>query len=416
MLVLLKRLVINGGVAGDFIAQDAAVHCGAVWLCEFATKKSEEAAVLIGPAKAAKASAAAEDQGESELDRRKRLAREKVLAKMKAQAAKFATMMEIDDAGEGNDALSQSEIAFPATPVAASRAESVCSTYSSASSVRSNSFSEAGSASVPSAPALPSDAEHEFIPPRLLRLRPRCIICNDEEQVEVRAADVELGEGQRKKSRRRSENALGFVGYAQASTGTVLRGGGGAPPDSSSPFAPVSEFVGTHVALCGHEVHSECCESYLATVLHREDRPTGKRDEFRCPLCQRLSNCLVPFIDVGVDWVDIHSPPDRDDRPKRRDEPQAMQLETRYVQSLHGVLDTSPWWLARHNNGIFWDRQSAFVGLETEEIPESPGTTSNSRKVDRKGMVRSLKKKDLYAAWNAMMKTPRFVRRTTSSA
>jgi hypothetical protein len=133
--------------------------------------------------------------------------------------------------------------------------------------------------------------EESNIPPRLLQSRPRCIICNDEDGSESRLLEKlenDDGESQRKKSRRRTENALGFVGYVQAST--VLKGGG-PPPELSSPMSLVCEFVGTHVALCGHAVHSECCESYLATVSHREDRQIGKRDEFRCILCQRLLNC-----------------------------------------------------------------------------------------------------------------------------
>lgn len=135
------------------------------------------------------------------------------------------------------------------------------------------------------------DSDDEALPRRLLHTRPRCIICNDEDASEGRSIEKldDDGESQRKKSRRRTENAIGFVGYTQAST--VLKGGGGPPLDNDSPWSPAREFVGTHVTLCGHAVHSECCESYLATVSQREDRQIGKRDEFRCPLCQRLSNC-----------------------------------------------------------------------------------------------------------------------------
>lgn len=409
-LILLRRLAVSGGVAGGFIAQDAAVRCGAAWLCDFAVKVSTEAAALVGPAKGAKESMNDADSGESELERRKRLAREKAMAKMKAQAAKFASMIEVDDVDDDTDRQSQTDSIIPSTPVGASRAESVCSAYSSASSVRSNSFSDAGGG--PTVPGLSNtDGDQDFIPPRLLRIRPRCIICNDEETTETRSLENEVGEGQRKKSRRRTENALGFVGYGQAST--VLKGGGGPPPDCNSPLASVSEFVGTHVALCGHAVHSECCESYLATVSHREDRPIGKRDEFRCPLCQRLSNCLVPFIDVGVDWIDMPSSlPEEIESPSKSEDdgPESMQLDTTIEGSatLHNFLGSTPWWVARHNESVIWDEQSAFVGRETEEVPDDQSPT---KRPPRRRMVRSLKKKDLYAAWNAMMRTPRFVRR-----
>uniref|UniRef100_K3WDX6 E3 ubiquitin-protein ligase n=1 Tax=Globisporangium ultimum (strain ATCC 200006 / CBS 805.95 / DAOM BR144) TaxID=431595 RepID=K3WDX6_GLOUD len=63
---------------------------------------------------------------------------------------------------------------------------------------------------------------------------------------------------------------------------------------------------------CGHPVHHECLKSYLSTLwgnknnrsptemLNGEDRLLSERDmEFQCPVCRRLSNCLVPSVSQG---------------------------------------------------------------------------------------------------------------------
>ena len=351
------------------------------------------------------------------------------MERMKAQAAKFASMMSAelgDDKEEtANDSSDKEDLSRgPTTPQHPIRQGSFGSALSSASSVASTSDSERASTPFQTS-ALDSGQSSFFetmIPSRLLRARPQCIICSDDGNADMRTREQE-DEGHRKSRRRRTDggNALAFVGYTQAST--VLKGGGGPPSsgDFYSPISPVRRFVGTHVALCGHAVHSECWESYLATVSHREDRIIGKRDEFRCPLCQRLSNCLVPFIDVGVDWIDAATclPTSGQVSANAKSEagPDAMIYEPLNEPTgpltLHDFLACTPWWVPRHNGAVVWDGQCAFVAKTTKEessermLPASPSST----KPPRRRSVRSLRKKDLYAAWNAMMKTPRFVRR-----
>ena len=423
LLVLLHRLALNGGTGSGFAAQDTCVRAGAAWLCSFASSHCAAAASMFAPEpnKLAQSSPAGK-KTESETDRRKRLAKEKALARIQAQAARFATKMEVE-LGASEDETDRPSPKRPSvsTPNRPIRTGSFGSTLSSASSVMTG---ESDVAHVPSFVSLASEVGNIDLanfPPRLLQTRPRCIICNDEESSESRAferMEHDDGEGQRKKSRKK-ENALGFVGYSQAST--VLKGGGGPPPDLVAPPSPAREFVGTHIALCGHAVHSECCESYLATVSHREDRAIGKRDEFRCPLCQRLSNCLVPFIDVGLDWIDSPTclpvaASDRSSLNAKTDGPHPPD-EAPNVSggspSLHTFLYNTSWWLTRRNDGFVWDGHSAFVE-RVSSIPVEIGIGSEDhRKPARK--MRSLKKKDLYAAWNAMMRTRRFVRRKLRS-
>lgn len=412
-LVLLHRLAVAGGVIGGFVAQDSAVRAGAAWLCDFALSNCPEARLILASLGAISAADDVDKDKESEIERRKRMAKDAAMAKMKAQAAKFASMMDVD-VGESDEEAGTEITDSARIQTQPMRKSSFGSTQSSSSGA----ITRDGESCSPLNDLLLDDRCEEVskVQPRLLSSRPRCIICNFEDNTDnrvVERSDTDDGEGQRKKSKRRSENALGFVGYAQGST--VLKGGGGPPPDPSSFLSPVREFVGTHVMLCGHAVHNECCESYLATVSHREDRAVGKRDEFRCPLCQRLSNCLVPFIDVGVDWIDSPS------SNNVSEVPESMQLDVikrrSCMLSLQDFLESTPWWVSRQDNSVVWDGQSAYV--EKISLPVFVGNEITVQKSPRK--IRSLKKKDLYAAWNAMMRTPRFslvrrsIRRSSSA-
>jgi hypothetical protein len=418
-LQLLRRLAIDGGYEGCFVAQDRAVQAGAAWLCEFAASHNSEANKLVFLKDAADGASDHVKQ-ETEIEKRKRIAKEKAMERMKAQASKFASMME----AELGDKLEKEVAEKDNSPIDNSLPQRNVfrqGSFASGSSVASTSDSDKGT------PLSPSDVQAMFddtvIPPRLMKCRPQCIICSDDGSAEARPRNREE-EGHRKSRRRRNDggNALAFVGYTQAST--VMKGGGGPPSSGSvySVFAPVRRFVGAHLALCGHAIHSECWESYVAIVSHREDRIVGKRDDLRCPLCQRLSNCLVPFIDVGVDWIDPATASDSSssmDIVKAKSEDPTIDgmscedsVELLGPLSLQDFLLSTPWWVSRHNNAITWDGQCAFISntSKQEEIQDKM-EDKNLHSSPHRRNVRAPRKKDLYAAWNAMMKTPRFVRR-----
>ena len=88
---------------------------------------------------------------------------------------------------------------------------------------------------------------------------------------------------------------------------------------------------------------------------------------------------------------------------------------------LHEFLTTTPWWVARNDSSVVWDGQCAFISADAAtdkgDMNESQDMDVDNRspKMQRKRSVRSLRKKDLYTAWNAMMKTPRFMRRRLRS-
>ena len=410
LLLLLRRLAVSGGETGIFTAQDISVRSGAAWILESAAKQSFVVKDLVRP----QVKQQSADKKISVAERQRR-SRERALAMMRAAQSNFADMNadelgDKDDKGEASSSgkSSTEDVSTPHRPL---RATSFGSTYSASSSVHT-SGSEAGNPSMD----LMEESEQGSEKPRLLKERPRCIICNEMEVVEAEEthkSDGEDAEGMRKRSRKR-DNALGFVGYIQPST--VLKGGGGPPPQLGSSLSPVREFVGSHVALCGHAVHSECCESYLATVSQQENRVIGKRDEFRCPLCQRLSNCLVPFIDVGRDWVE--SPGNSAEQGGHTQAETEVGLENNMqvdTPSLQCVpvgqyLASTPWWVSRKSSNTVWDGQSTFLSKSSGISPESTPESSPSKANRRRGR-RPLTKKDLYAAWNAMMRTPRFVRR-----
>jgi len=155
----------------------------------------------------------------------------------------------------------------------------------------------------------------------------------------------------------------------------------------------------------------------LATVNHREERlgQESKKGEFRCPLCQRLSNCLVPFIDVGVDWVDEipETPPMYNNSEEEKSPP---------TSSLNKFLEVTPWWMSRKDAPYVWDGRCAFIPAEVAQASaaqpseddhntETMDTSGAPVKSIRRRSFRAPRKRDLYVAWNALMKTPRLIRK-----
>ena len=236
---------------------------------------------------------------------------------------------------------------------------------------------------------------------RLLTAELRCIICADDCQTTTTPTITSKVDEKRRPSKYGpqdhhyhtgstgkpvTDKILAFCGYAQAST--ILKGGGGVPSSLSS----VSDLVGTHVSLCGHVMHTSCLESHL------KDRVEGgKRGDFQCPMCRQLSNCLIPLISVGSDWirkssdlVGIGSSSENDDHSDVTKDGNHRRCKP----SLNSFLSTSKWWAARNDKSVVWNGRCAFL---------------------RKG-VKPVGKKDLYIAWTIVMKSPRpFLRKRKGS-
>jgi hypothetical protein len=120
----------------------------------------------------------------------------------------------------------------------------------------------------------------------------------------------------------------------------------------------------------------------------------------------------MPFIDVGMDWIQspsidaIDVANKSESRTNLVESEEKMNLNVERTSSpLHEFLQSTPWWVSRRNKNVIWDGHSAFIeSAQSTAHDDDIGVRKPSR-------IRSLRKKDLYQAWNAMMHTPRFVRR-----
>ncbi|CAB9520261.1 protein ligase UBR1 [Seminavis robusta] len=399
-LLLLKRLAVDGGATSVFMVQDPAVQAGAAWLLEFAVRHSPEAAKLIGR----RAGSEGEAKDESELERRKRIAKEKAMARMNAAASKFANAMNIDlkEADDDNDvadAKPKEESDFErrkreAKERALARINNQAKTFAASAGVelatgprtsekkeesdferrkreaRERALAKINNNAAKFASSVGLDTKKEEKPETELEKRKREAKERAMAKMNANAAkfaafmDIEIDDKEdggtdqkvdasgavspssvgslRKETPQciicSDSDAECFVAFAQGST--VLKGGG---PSSTSDnrMTGVRRYAGCHVALCGHAMHSDCAASYLAKVRQNDDQSSGRNGEFRCPLCQRPSNCLVPYVDVQADWIDSPGIPNEN-------------------TTLHGFLEKTPWWVSRQNNSVVWDGQSAF--------------------------------------------------------
>ncbi|XP_054719736.1 E3 ubiquitin-protein ligase UBR2-like [Uloborus diversus] len=69
---------------------------------------------------------------------------------------------------------------------------------------------------------------------------------------------------------------------------------------------PSDLFSAPHISTCGHVMHSDCWQKFFESVLHKEQRRPLRfgrhtsfdveKNEFLCPLCERLSNSVIPLI------------------------------------------------------------------------------------------------------------------------
>ena len=149
-LKLLQRLAADGGYEGCFIAQDRAVRAGAAWLCDFAAEHNADARSIVHIKQSEKMHEDDDDdKQETEIQKRRRMAKEKAMERMKSQAAKFASMMdsELGDKDDSeNVSIKDEEMGqSPLTPEIPARRASWGSTKSSTSSNASGTESERAS-------------------------------------------------------------------------------------------------------------------------------------------------------------------------------------------------------------------------------------------------------------------------------
>ena len=380
MLQLLKRLAVEGDTDMS-CTQDNSIRSGAAWLCQYSTKESKRAAALLNkPVNSLQRGES--NSPENEKKRRSREARERIMKKMNEKMVKFMQSV------EGHDEASQA---------------------SNSHFENSNDFTneKAPSSHLHNSGALIIEHNNDTLGEagnvidvniRLLDMRPRCFICAEDGDFATNLDDTV--------EQKTSEKVIAFCAFAQAST--VLKGGDRIPNPKN--FNELSNFVGTHVSLCGHAVHTSCIESHL------NDVQDFRRNEFKCPVCRRLSNCLVPFIDVGSDW--IQSSQQMFDMTKKmgnKESSTSSFFQEKKNSNLHNFLAESKWWAAQNDSDLIWDGRSAFINLDSTEhvTSDDERVTTNSYDSNRptRGKRQSfLGKKGLYKAWSSAMWTPSCVR------
>ncbi|XP_056148374.1 E3 ubiquitin-protein ligase UBR2 [Lampris incognitus] len=117
-----------------------------------------------------------------------------------------------------------------------------------------------------------------------------CILCQEEQEVK--------GQGR----------AMVLAAFVQRST-VLSKNRRRPPPDPESHdplFMNPDLAFGTHTASCGHIMHSTCWQRYFEAVQAKEQRRQQRvrvhtsydveNGEFLCPLCQCLSNTVIPLL------------------------------------------------------------------------------------------------------------------------
>ena len=383
-LLLLHKLAMEGsGRDGSFTAQDSSLRDGAKWLCDYAVNHSSKADALLSKSKQDEKDKRAKSA--ISLEQRKQEARMRAMQKMTMMTNKFLDVMQEVDADHGDNSM-ETELTTNANSASAEGEKSE-NDFNEMDVSSSSSLDNSGRS---------SNNSHLTRYLSLLNERPLCSICGDNDNTDDENSKVNL-------LKNVTNNALAFCGHAQAST--ILKGGGG-PPDGEY----IGRFVGTHVALCGHAMHISCCDSYLASVASRDSGVSGndrieggKKGEFLCPVCQRLSNCLVPFIDVGMDWIECPSKPAYSDV----DNMECDTDDSYSIAPLHTFLNETLW---------FKEHILQSKDMLNESIPisgSSPNNTPSSQSPNQSSTIASCHKsrRSLFAAWNYVMRAPTFRRR-----
>jgi len=429
-LTLLKRIV-DGGQTGFLGSVDSSLQSGANWLCEFAARHCPAAAALLGN-KSTYVSTNGEDgtlSKDEEMARKKKAAKDRAMAMMKAQMAAFAANLGGsfggDDEEEDNEDVDQhmnEGVDGSQSPTRRGNSDdtSIATTPTRRGLADDESMDDVDTPHTPRTPKHDSGCSTPRTSDqmRLFKERPRCIVCGGDTMVQTDDDDRKMPAASDEVTSQ--EDSLAFCGYSQAST--VLVNGS-------------DSHVGVHVTLCGHAIHKHCCDSYIRTTLsQRDDRGEGKRREFRCPLCSRLSNCLVPFVDVAANWADQVNAEDpsnttlatlkAEDESMSIDSPGSSETVDNNNLSLQDFLSTTQWWATRNDTSV-WDGQCILSTSEEDTKPSAeeedmPTLSSSERAAPfTRGRRQSLKKmqaklpgkKELISAWNSVLRTPRLVKR-----
>ncbi|XP_062375435.1 E3 ubiquitin-protein ligase UBR2 isoform X2 [Sardina pilchardus] len=140
-----------------------------------------------------------------------------------------------------------------------------------------------------------ADAALVCVGPRRTRVCERkqvvtCILCQEEQEI------------------RPDSRAMVLAAFIQRST--VMAKNRHRPPPDPEKYDPIFMHpdlsIGTHTGSCGHIMHSHCWQRYFEAVQAKEQRRQQRlrvhtsydveNGEFLCPLCECLSNTVIPLL------------------------------------------------------------------------------------------------------------------------
>uniref|UniRef100_A0A8C2F0Y4 E3 ubiquitin-protein ligase n=1 Tax=Cyprinus carpio TaxID=7962 RepID=A0A8C2F0Y4_CYPCA len=131
-----------------------------------------------------------------------------------------------------------------------------------------------------------------------------CILCQEEQEIRI------------------DGKAMVLAAFVQRST--VMSKNRKRPPHNPDKYDPLFMHpdlsFGTHTGSCGHIMHSHCWQRYFEAVQAKEQRRQQRlrvhtsydveNGEFLCPLCECLSNTVIPLLSEQPDlsqWLNITS-------------------------------------------------------------------------------------------------------------
>lgn len=133
-----------------------------------------------------------------------------------------------------------------------------------------------------------------------------CILCQEEQTVKIDGPAMVFGAFVQKSSVLKNE----FTSMQQRTVSADLY------------YLPTAMSPSPFTSICGHVMHSNCFEKYLNNISTKESRRTYRlrqpvsfdieKEEFLCPLCESLSNTVLPLLQPLTNIMPTKQPIDQE--------------------------------------------------------------------------------------------------------
>ncbi|KAJ8248270.1 hypothetical protein GJAV_G00240210 [Gymnothorax javanicus] len=221
------------------------------------------------------------------------------------------------------------------------------------------------STSLDHSPASP-DAALVCLGPRRTRVSEKrqmvtCILCQEEQEV------------------RADGRAMVLAAFVQRST--VMAKNRRRPPHDPESYDPLYMHpdlsFGTHTGSCGHIMHSHCWQRYFEAVQAKEQRRQQRlrvhtsydveNGEFLCPLCECLSNTVIPLLPLSKG-------PSSCEQPGLSQWLKTISLQVKALHSAHRKLRTDNAEAADESEQL--EDCAPPEGFRPDQAPKNPYSTT----------------------------------------